>query len=200
MAEPTFRHNFTRQSPIKPTTMLETERLILKEISPDDLDCIHALHSIPETDRYNTLGIPQSLQQTETLLTEWLAEQNKMPRSFSRFSIFLKDTGTFIGLTGLNIRPPKYRSSEIWYKFDIAYWKMGYATETVRRILKYGFETLNLHRMEAGCDVDNKGSIAVLEKVGMTREGRKRKSLPIRGEWHDSFSYAILEEDFRKKQ
>jgi len=52
-----------------------------------------------------------------------------------------------------------------------------------------------LHRIEAGVATQNLNSIKLLEKVGMTREGMYRKILPIRGEWVDNYSYAILEED-----
>jgi [ribosomal protein S5]-alanine N-acetyltransferase len=60
-------------------------------------------------------------------------------------------------------------------------------------------QSLRLHRIEAGCAVENIPSIKVLEKAGMTREGLKRKKLPIRGEWKDNYFYAILEEDFCAK-
>ncbi len=64
--------------------------------------------------------------------------------------------------------------------------------------MNFGFNDLKLHRIEAGCAVENIASSKVLEKVGMTKEGIKRKILPIRGEWKDNYFYAILEEDFLK--
>ncbi len=70
---------------------------------------------------------------------------------------------------------------------------MGYTTEALDRILKFAFEELNLHRIEAGCAIENLASARVLEKAGFKLEGTKRKNLPIRGEWKDSFSFAILE-------
>jgi [ribosomal protein S5]-alanine N-acetyltransferase len=179
---------------------MQTERLFIREISAEDIPFIHELHSLPETDRYNTLGIPRSVQETEQLLFQWLSDHHTEPRMFYRFSIFLKETNAFIGLMGMNIKKANYRSGEIWYKFHVSYWKTGYATEAVNGLLEFAFETLDLHRVEAGCDVANKGSIGVLERVGMTREGRKRKVLPIRGEWHDNYMYGILEEDFRKNK
>jgi RimJ/RimL family protein N-acetyltransferase len=51
--------------------------------------------------------------------------------------------------------------------------------------------------MEAGCAADNIGSIRTLEKVGMVKEGRKRKVLPLKSGWSDTFEYAILESDFK---
>ena len=63
--------------------------------------------------------------------------------------------------------------------------------------LDYGFETLKLHRIEAGTAVGNDRSIRVLERIGMKREGIRRKILPIRGEWVDNYHYAILDDDPR---
>ena len=77
------------------------------------------------------------------------------------------------------------------------YWGQGYATEAVRGLIGYAFEELGLHRLEAGVATGNLASIRVLEKAGMTREGLKRKILPIRGTWVDNFHYAILDEDER---
>lgn len=65
--------------------------------------------------------------------------------------------------------------------------------------MKYGFEELHLHRIEAGVATENIASIKVLEKIGMQREGLRRKVLPIRGKWVDNFHYAILKEDFNTK-
>jgi RimJ/RimL family protein N-acetyltransferase len=66
-------------------------------------------------------------------------------------------------------------------------------------IIDFSFNMLNLHRIQAGCAVDNIGSIKVLEKVGMIREGRGRQILPLKSGWSDNFEYSILETDKRKQ-
>jgi ribosomal-protein-alanine N-acetyltransferase len=175
--------------------VLNSERLTLKELELKDLDKIHELHSLPETDEFNTMGIPADIRVTEHLLADWLGMQELEPRTRYTFKIELNSE--FIGLIGLkNLGMPNYRSGEVWYKLHKDFWGNGYATEAVVRILDFCFTDLKLHRIEAGCAVENHGSIRVLEKAGMTREGRKRKKLPIRGEWVDNYFYAILEEDF----
>ena len=55
---------------------LQTERLEIKELSLTDLEDIHQLHSLPETDEFNTLGIPANIQVTEFLLIEWIRQQD----------------------------------------------------------------------------------------------------------------------------
>ena len=175
---------------------LKTDRLKLKEFSFADLEAIHQLHSLSEVDEFNTLGIPSTIKTTELLLTEWMKKQKPIPRISYIFCIELIETNQFIGLIALNLGKLNYKIAEAWYKINPAYWQKGYATEALAELLKFGFTTLGLHRIEAGCAVENKASIRVLEKVGMTREGRKRKILPIRGNWTDNYFYAMLDEDW----
>jgi RimJ/RimL family protein N-acetyltransferase len=174
---------------------LYTERLWLDELALTDLNDIHALHSCPEVDEFNTLGIPESLRQTEMLLEEWLERQAAVPRMSYVFCVRTIDSEQFIGLMALNLGKPNYRNAEVWYKTHPVHWGRGYTTEALKHLIQFGFEELNLHRIEAGCAVANIASIKVLEKAGMTREGRKRQILPIRGQWVDNYFYSILDSD-----
>jgi [ribosomal protein S5]-alanine N-acetyltransferase len=174
---------------------LKTERLIISELSLTDLVRIHQLHSLPETDEFNTLGIPSTIQATELLLIDWIKQQSAIPRTSFIFCITLIETNQFIGLIALNSGKANFKIAEVWYKIHPAYWRQGYATEALARLLNFGFFDLGLHRIEAGCAVENIASIKVLEKAGMTREGSKRKVLPIRGNWIDNYIYSILETD-----
>jgi ribosomal-protein-alanine N-acetyltransferase len=154
------------------------------------------MNSIPEVDQYNTLGLPESIAITEKLLQDWLLEQQASPRLHYVFGIIDTTSGIFIGMIGLRLGKLKYRIAEVWYKLFPDHWGKGYATEALKELLRFAFKDMNLHRIEAGCAIGNTGSIKVLEKAGMIREGHKRKILPIRGEWIDNYEYAILEEDF----
>ncbi|CAN5343017.1 GNAT family protein [soil metagenome] len=175
---------------------LQTKRLRLIQVTFADLENIHILHSFPETDKYNTLGIPDTIQTTEDLIKEWLEEQNSVPRKSYIFSINLSDTNQFIGLIALILGKPNFKIAEVWYKIFPDYWSKGFTTEALAQILKFSFTNLGLHRIEAGCAVENIASKKVLEKAGFINEGGKRQVLPIRGAWVDNFSYAILETDF----
>jgi RimJ/RimL family protein N-acetyltransferase len=179
--------------------LLKTKRLLLKEIVLHDLEDIHALHSLPETDEFNTLGIPDSVEVTQQIMSEWILLAGQTPREKYVFRIEKEDDHAFVGLFGLNIGKEKFKNAEIWYKLHPKHWQQGYATEVVLRILDLCFNDLKLHRIEAGCATQNIGSIKVLEKSGFRREGQKRKILPIRGQWVDNYFYAILEEDFLEK-
>ncbi len=178
---------------------LVTGRLMLREITLEDIPLIHQLHSIPEVDTFNTLGLPESILVTENQIKPILAAQLEVPQT--KYFFFIQDDTThFIGLAGINLGKPNYRMSEIWYKLNPAYWNKGYATEAVKRILNFCFNDLHLHRVTAGCATKNTASLRVLEKAGLMREAHHRKILPIRGDWIDNYEYAILEEDYFKLQ
>jgi RimJ/RimL family protein N-acetyltransferase len=170
----------------------------MRDLYLGDLSDVHFLLTRPETDKYNTLGIPESIQRTEYLLTEWIIEQKDQPRMSFVFALENRNNNQWMGLIGLQLKDLKYKSAEVWFKIIPANWGDGFATESLKRMLAFAFTELNLHRVEAGCAIENIASYRVLEKTGMEREGIKRKILPIRGEWADAYGYAILEEDFKK--
>ncbi len=177
---------------------LQSERLTLREITIDDIPWIHQLNSIPEVDRYNTLGLPKSITDTENIILPIIEDQKKDPRP--RYVWLIQDAQQdCIGLTGMVMGKPNYASAEIWYKIIPSYWNNGFATEFVGCLLSFAFNHLKLHRLIAGCATQNLASICVLEKNGFRKESHHRKILPIRGEWVDNYEYAILEEDYFKR-
>ena len=176
---------------------LKSTRIQLIELSANDLDEVHRLHSYPEVDEFNTLGIPTDEHETEKFILQVLYDQAKEPRNSYTWKIQLLDSKKFIGLVGLRLSLDKFRLGEIYYKLIPSYWGFGYATEVAKLLIKVGFERFNLHKVEAGVATQNIASIRVLEKSGMTREGCRRKILPIRGKWVDNYHYAIVEDDPR---
>ena len=174
-----------------------SERTTLKLIDLSDLANIHMLHSLPETDTYNALGTPTDIEETRAIIIPWIADNNAASIVNHTFKITEMATGQFLGLIGFKLGLAKYSRGEVWYKIHKDHWGKGYATEVLHELIEYGFDKLHLHRIEAGCAVENIGSIRVLEKVGMQREGRARQVLPLKSGWSDNFSYAILSSDRR---
>jgi len=178
---------------------LETDRLVLQELSWNDLDKIHVFHSIPDVAKFNTIGIPEHISVTKNIIKGAIEDQANKPRSIYGWTVWLKDDHTFMGETGMSLSNDRFKRGEIHYHIAPELWGQGYATEIAQRLIKFGFEDLNLHRIEAGVATNNIGSIRVLEKSGMHREGLRRGILPIRGEWCDNYMYAILEGDYLQK-
>lgn len=181
-----------------PIITLVSDRLQLRLAVLSDLDAIHELHSQPETDHFNTLGIPENLEATTKLMLPHIQEnQQEYPSNYT-FVIEELKSGTFIGLLGFKLGSAKYNNAEIWYKLNVAYWEKGFATEGVLCIFDWGFNVLQLHRISAGCAIANIGSFKVLEKAGMIREGHSRQLIPLKTGWSDCYEYAILAADYKQ--
>jgi [ribosomal protein S5]-alanine N-acetyltransferase len=172
---------------------LETERLQLSPLIEGDVPEIHAMNSMEEVARFNTIGIPASIEVTRTMLGPII--EGKGEGKNLAWVVRLKADGSFVGEIGMNLKPERYRSGEVFYSLHPNLWGHGYAFEAVKSVVDHGFSTMNLHRIEAGVAVDNLRSIKLLEKLGMTLEGRHRKILPIRGDFSDNFHYAVLDID-----
>ena len=175
--------------------MIKTQRLFIAPLTEFDCNDVHYKNSFPEVAAFNTIGIPKNLKVTEDFLQPLFKPQQVENGQQLGWSIRLLKDNTFIGELGKRVSTPKFNKGEIHYSLIPEFCNKGYATEADQAILKHGFETLTLHRIEAGVTSQNLKSIKLLEKVGMTREGIHRKILLIRGQWIDNFSYAILVED-----
>lgn len=173
----------------------KSSRLVIKEVSLDDLAIIHDLHSFPEVDEFNTLGIPKNIDETKAYLLPLIEAQQLNPRKLFFWKVVLIDSDKFIGIASMTLTADRFKSGVIYYKILPNHWNKGYATELGKLLVKVGFDNFKLHRIEAGVATDNVRSIRVLEKIGMTREGLHRKILPIRGEWKDNYHYAIIESE-----
>ena len=175
--------------------ILHTKRLILRPITKEDLTFVHQLHSLDEVDQFNTLGIPESIEDTRLHVNQLIEKNNsENPQSYTFVMETIEDKH-FVGLIAINLGKAKYKNAEVWFKLHPNFWSKGFATEALNQIITFGFNELNLHRIEAGCAIDNIGSIKVLEKVGMIREAHTRQLLPLKSGWSDNYGYAILSTD-----
>jgi len=170
---------------------LETERLILRDFNEDDWEQILAYRS---DSRYR-LYYPEVEQLTEDArafvnkLIEWQGEQ---PRYRYQLAVVLKEEGVLIGNCGVRKESPVALQAEVGYELNPDYWGKGYASEAARAIVDFAFRELQLHRLHAHCLVENAGSIRVLEKLGMQREGHLRENIWMKGRWWDTFLYGLL--------
>ncbi len=176
---------------------LTTDRLYLTEITWEDLDEIHQLHSIFEVDEFNTVGIPKDIEETKYKIKPFIEAPDTSPQNKYTWALRLKENNEFIGMAGISLSNDRFKIGEIFYKLNPKHWGKGYATEVSLKMLDTGFKTFQLHRITAGFATNNIRSKRVLEKIGMTKEGVFRKILPIRGEWIDSCIYSIIEDEYK---
>lgn len=92
------------------------------------------------------------------------------------------------------------RASEVGIMIgEKSYWNQGYGTETMRLMLKHGFNTLNLHRIWLRVFEQNKGGIRAYEKAGFKYEGKYRQAQYKHGEYHDLLLMSILIDEWREE-
>jgi [ribosomal protein S5]-alanine N-acetyltransferase len=122
----------------------------------------------------------------------------RKPRKHYSLGITLKDTNKLIGGCGIHESNPDNKEGWIGYCLNREYWHEGYATETAKALIAFGFKRLRLHRIFATCDPANKASAHVLEKVRMQCEGHLRQHRWAKRRWRDSLLYAILDQEWKR--
>lgn len=112
------------------------------------------------------------------------------------FGIFLSQTDELIGNIALShISRGPAQSCMVGYTLDKKQNGKGYMTEAVKLAVAYGFQTLKLHRIEAGVMPHNTPSIKVLEKAGFHKEGIAKENVQINGKWQDHLILAIINQE-----
>jgi len=177
---------------------METERLLLREFVPEDWAGVHRYAVDPEVSRHMDWG-PNTEEDTSIFLAMALAAQRAQPRIHFPLAVVLKQENRLIGSCELEFSHMLAREAALGYVYERASWGQGHATEAARAMLGFGFGELGLHRIWATCAPANVGSMRVLEKIGMQREGYLREHLWMKGHWRDSLLYAILEQDWRRE-
>lgn len=187
MVEPTL------QQPFQP---LVTARLILRRFDLADSAQLLAIRSDPEVARYQSwtttdaAGIKALIESVQT-------SEPGTPGEWFQFAVTRRDDGSLVGDCGLHVLAEDARLAELGYTFGRSFQGHGYATEAVRAVLDYAFDTIRLHRIAAITDVRNRGSIRLLERLGFRREGHTLQAFWNRGAWVDEYLYALLRDEWR---
>lgn len=169
---------------------LETERLLLREITMADRDAIFEYASDPLVTEYVIFPTHQSIEET-------IAFIESCPKDFAEhkrieFGIVLKETGNLIGACGFHHFAPEHHHLEIGYVLNRSHWGKGYMTEVVREMIRYAFEEMGMHRVQATCDEGNTRSSRVMERCGMTHEATFRDYELRRGKFVSVKMYGIV--------
>lgn len=174
-----------------------TDRLRLRQFLPSDWEDLLEYLSIPEVVRYEPYGVYTK----EECINEAKERHEEINNRF--WAVCLQDSHKMIGhVYFAQAEPEEFRTWEIGYVFNPAFYGQGYATEACKRILQHGFQDKNAHRIVAGANVKNEASWKVLERLHMRREAHMLQNIffkrtpdgdPI---WNDSYRYAILSTEY----
>ena len=180
--------------------LLYTERLILREFSPDDFDGVHEYASDPENVKHMVFG-PNTPEDTRDYLERQCAEEREaVPRM--HYNIALEEASLKKVIGGISIHLNWRRDDGILgVILNKRHTGRGYTTEALGGVLAFAFGELGLHRVHAVVDVENAAMIHIFGKVGMRNEGRmvrRGKSRPEAEEpYFDQFGFAILREEWQ---
>ena len=173
---------------------INTSRLSLRWISAADVDDFYAIYSNPEVMRYwSTPPLPDR-NAASKLISE--IHEGFERRELLKWGIALRSDDTLIGSVTLFHLDFTHRRAEIGYALGRPYWGKGYMQETLKAVLSYAFEVLNLHRIEADVDPRNAASIRTVERLGFQREGYLRERWQVNGEIQDAFFYGLIRPDW----
>lgn len=175
--------------------IIETERLIMKEITPGFWD--HAFRNWNDEALKNYFGYTDEGLPTEKEKHGMGLENYHI--SFRNFVMVTKDTNTVLGRIGFHTWYTRHHRAEIGYGIeDKIHRGKGYISEALKALLIYGFEEMGLYRAEALTAPDNIPSIKALQKYGFQLEGVLRGHYYINGEQSDSNCYSLLKPEYEK--
>ena len=174
----------------------ETKRLFMRKMLPSDADDMYNYAKLEEVTRYLLWSPHTSPSETRMYLYSLKREYAK-GRHFE-WALIDKQSSNMIGTCGFTRIDTVNQLGEIGYVLNPAFHGRGYATEAAREILRFGFEELGLHRIEARFMVGNTASEEVMKKLGMSFEGFERDSVFVKGSYRTVGKYAILSEEFGK--
>lgn len=167
---------------------METARLRLRPLVPDDLDVVHRLWTEPDVRRYLWDGETISRETAAGIISASAGCFEE--RGFGLWAVIRKEDEGLIGFCGF-WRFEEGSGFELVYGISPAYWGRGYATEAARTAIRHGFEEVGLDRIRASADSPNAASLRVMRKAGMRRERREAH------DGRDTTYYGVSREEFR---
>lgn len=180
--------------------ILETDRLVLRRFTEADLVPFLAYRNDPDVARYQGWQVPYSEEDARVFVAEQMTMDPGQPGLWFQLALELKETGQMVGDCAFKISRFNERQAEIGYTVARPYQNRGLASEAVSRLLDYLLLELDLHRLYAITDCQNIPSVALLERLGLRREGHFIQNVPSGHGWADEYLYAILQDEWRSKQ
>jgi len=173
---------------------LETPRLLLRPFREGDADALFAMFSDPAVMRYMNRGPWDSIQIGHDMIARDV--KALAAGAYIRLGLELKTGGGMIGMCNLFDFHWQCRRCEVGYCMAQKWWGHGYMHEALTALISYGFEALDLNRIEADADPRNEGSVRSLLKLGFRQEGLLRQRWIVEGEVSDSALFGLLREEW----
>lgn len=173
---------------------LESERLILRKLEHSDANKLNELFSSPEVLMFSASSPMNSLEKAIELIDRF--NNSFKQKTAIQWAITVKENDTLIGTCGSYDWDKKDRKIDIGYLLIPSVWGKGYATEAARAMIKWNFDNLNIHRIQADCTSGHTASENVLLKCGFVEEGIWRESCWEHGRFVDIKQFGLLQKEF----
>lgn len=174
--------------------IIQTERLILRQMTLKDTNSVFAIRSDYEVTKYNIGKAYTEKSQAEDLI-KGIQEEYEEQKAV-RWGITLKPENTVIGMIGFNYWHQVDDRGSIGFDLAQTYWRKGIMREAVTALINFGFTEMKLHRIEADASIYNTASIGLLKSLGFQQEGIQREQYYEDGAYHDLLIFALLERDW----
>lgn len=181
-----------------PLPKIETTRLVLRQLAGSDADALFQIFGDPDVMRYWSSPPLQSLEDARKLLEN--IDQGRTSSTLFQWGIELIETGRVIGTATLYGWDRAHARASIGYALRQDHWRRGFVTEAIRGLIRFAFDELQLHRLEADVDPNNEASVRSLERLGFLREGHQRERYWMLGAWQDSWMYGLLRHEWRARE
>ena len=169
---------------------LTTNRLLLRQIQPNDTESLFAIFSDEEAMQFYGHEPHRSLDDTQELIRQIQTRHGR--REVLHWGIALQGEDRVIGSCSFHHFDEGFHRAETGYELNRAFWGKGMMTEAMSAILTYGFTELGLHRVEAIIDIMNERSKSLLLKLGFTYEGNLRQRYSFRDRFEDEHYFGLL--------
>ncbi len=176
---------------------LETNRLILREMTYNDLEFYFRHFNNAKIVEGSCFPGPKDLEAAKEELERYCIKPFKENKGI-RWGIIRKGDNELIGTCGYYDWHKTVRRAEIGYDLDPAYWGQGLMTEALRAVLQYGFEKMNLNRIQAIIDSRNTRSLNLVHRLGFKKEGVLRQNSYFDGQFRDDVCFSLLRKEWRQ--
>lgn len=173
---------------------LETRRFKLRLLEVDDAKEVFHYFSQNQVTEYYDLDTFTNITEAEKLIENW--KKRFLENEGIRWGIARKEDNKIIGSCGYHNWEKEHFKAEVGFEVTPEFWQRGVMTEVLKPIIQYGFEKMELYRIEALYDPANTASKKTLEKAGFMYEGTLRKSSFEKGKFCDAAICSILKEEY----
>ena len=177
--------------------VIETPRLILREMVPQDAEAVHYIFSDAEVMQYYDMPAFTGIEEAEAMITR--QRQRFEQKERFRWGIALRSNNRIIGTGGYVDWNKHWYCGELGYDLARAYWRQGIMSEAVLAMIDFGFTSMELNRIEAEVMPENTASAQLLRKLGFQQEGVRREYGFWGGMFHDLALFALLRREYTSR-